>query len=94
MKSTLDHVAYRGAGGVVAEEALRLALRDRTVRPDWPHEVDEAIDRVVLAVDDAGKLTDRLYAGAIDVDRGDVREGLIRVMAMALRAILETPLGK
>jgi len=93
VKATLDHVAYRGAGGVVLEEVLRLALRDRTVRPDWPRELDGAMDRVVLAVDDASKLTDRLYAGA-DVDRGDIREALLRVMAMALRGILETPLGK
>jgi hypothetical protein len=93
----MEHVAYRGAGGVVLEQVLRLALRDRVVRPDWPHEVDEVIDKVVAAVDDAGKLADRARrapdAGA-DVDRGDIRDALLRVMAMALRAILETPLGK
>lgn len=93
LQATVEHVAYRGAGGVVLEQALRLALKDRGVRAGWPHEVDGAIDLVTLAMEDVGKLVDRFYAGG-DVDQADIREGLLRVMALALRAILETPLGK
>jgi hypothetical protein len=36
-------------------------------------------------------LVDRFYAGR-DVEREDIRGALIRVMAAALRAVLETPL--
>lgn len=85
MLATLDQVAYRGASGMVLEEALRLALRDRAVRPDWPHEIDEAVERVVMATEDASKLVDRFYGGA-GVERADIRGALIRVMAMTLRA--------
>jgi hypothetical protein len=46
---------------------------------------------VTLAAEDAGTLVDRFYAGR-DVEREDIRGALIRVMAAALRAVLETPL--
>jgi hypothetical protein len=91
MQATVEHVAYRGAAGVVLEEALRLALRDRAARPRGPHEIDEAVKWVTLAAEDAGTLVDRFYAGR-DVEREAIRGALIRVMAAALRAVLETPL--
>ncbi|MCE7980346.1 MAG: hypothetical protein DYG89_04080 [Caldilinea sp. CFX5] len=94
MTDTLEHIAYRGAGNAVFEEALRLALRERVLKPDWPHEIDEAVEQIGNTVDRAAVLVDQLYGGRRGVERADVREAAIKIIVTTLRAILETPLGK
>ena len=51
MNETMQHIAYRGAGNAVFEEALRAALRERTLKSDWPHDIGEAMAQIAATVD-------------------------------------------
>ena len=94
MNETMQRIAYRGAGNAVFEEALRAALRERTLKSDWPHDIGEAMAQIAATVDHTIQFVNQFYDGVQSVECTDIREAAIKIIVATLRAILETPLGK